>query len=372
MRLLKSLSVLIFMVSIFCMMFPTGCQKAQEPPKTSTTGKAVVDPIQQEIAAMSAQMGSGAIKCGNITILDTRTDLTDRSRAKQNVEDALIRYPDIDCLVGLWSYNGPAILSAVKNAKKEGKTPIVCFDEEADTLQGIADGYIHATVVQQPFEFGYQSVKVLTALSRGDKSLVPPSKVIDVPVKVVRKEMVTEFWENLKQLLEEGSKADSDVQKATGEDKIRIAFVTNSVSDFWKYARAGIKKAENEFGVSCEVHMPPDGTPAEQQRIVEALMARKVNGMAISPCDPANQVELINKACEVMHVITQDSDATSSNRVCYIGTDNYKAGREAGKLIKEVLPNGGEIMLFVGRLDAQNAIERRQGIIDELSGKPMP
>ena len=372
MCVVKSVSALIIMVAIVCMICATGCQKAQEPAQTKTTGQAIGDPLQQELEAIGAQMGSGAIKCGNITILDTRTDLTDRSRAKQNVEDALIRHPNISCLVGLWSYNGPAILSAVKNAKKEGEIPIVCFDEEADTLQGIADGYIHATVVQQPFEFGYQSVKVLTALSRGDQSLIPPSKVIDVPVKVIRKEIVKEFWENLKSLLAEGSKADSEAQKTTGEDKIRIAFVTNSVSDFWKYARAGIKKAEKEFGVSCEVHMPPDGTPAEQQRIVEALMARKMNGMAISPCDPANQIELINKACEVMYVITQDSDATASKRVCYIGTDNYKAGREAGKLIKEALPSGGEIMLFVGRLDAQNAIERRQGIIDELSGKPMP
>ena len=89
-----------------------------------------------------------AIQAGNITILDTRTDLTDRARAKQNVEDTLIRYPDINCLVGLWSYNGPAILSAVKDANKQGQVPIVCFDEEEDTLQGIADGAIHATVVQ--------------------------------------------------------------------------------------------------------------------------------------------------------------------------------------------------------------------------------
>nr|MBA3352413.1 substrate-binding domain-containing protein [Blastocatellia bacterium] len=59
-----------------------------------------------------------------------------------------------------------------------------------------------------------------------------------------------------------------------------------------------------------------------------------------------------------------------SKRLAYVGTNNYKAGREAGKLIKEVIPQGGKIALFVGRMDAQNAIDRRQGIIDELSGKP--
>jgi len=361
------IAIITLLAFIFCI---TSCQKKEEAKQEQPKEEQA---IKKEVKKEETAVSSGAIKCGNITILDTRTDLTDRSRAKQNVEDALIKYTDISCLVGLWSYNGPAILSAVKNAKKEGKIPIVCFDEEEDTLQGIADGYIHATVVQQPFEFGYQSVKVLAALAREDVSLIPPDTVIEVPVKSIRKGDVQEFWGHIKNLLAEGSKASETEEPKSGkEEKIRIAFVTNSVSDFWKYARAGIKKAEKEFNVTCEFHMPPDGTPAEQQRIVEALIAKKVSGMAISPCDPANQTELINKACEFMNVITQDSDALGSNRKCYIGTNNYKAGREAGKLIKEVLPNGGNIMLFVGRLDAQNAIERRQGIIDELSGKPMP
>ena len=47
-----------------------------------------------------------------------------------------------------------------------------------------------------------------------------------------------------------------------------------------------------------------------------------------------------------------------SDRACYIGTNNFDAGKQAGGLIKEVLPNGGKIMLFVGNLDAQNAKDR--------------
>jgi ribose transport system substrate-binding protein len=81
---------------------------------------------------------------------------------------------------------------------------------------------------------------------------------------------------------------------------------------------------------------------------------------------------MINRACAGMNVICHDSDAPKSKRLCYVGTNNYKAGREAGKQIKAVLPNGGKIMLFVGRLDAQNAADRRKGIIDELKGAPMP
>lgn len=67
-------------------------------------------------------------------------------------------------------------------------------------------------------------------------------------------------------------------------------------------------------------------------------------------------------------VVTQDSDAPKSDRAVYIGTDNVAAGRQAGKLIKEALPNGGKIMLFVGKTDAHNARERLQGIKEVLNG----
>jgi ribose transport system substrate-binding protein len=158
----------------------------------------------------------------------------------------------------------------------------------------------------------------------------------------------------------------SNDQTKDKKKSVTVAFVTNNPSDFWQIAHAGIKKAESELGVTCDFQMPPDGTSADQQRIVEALLAKGVKGMAISPNDPANQTDLLNRVAAQMPLICQDSDAPNSNRIAYVGTNNYKAGVEAGKLIKEVLPNGGKIMLFVGRIDAQNAKERANGIKDTL------
>jgi ribose transport system substrate-binding protein len=139
-----------------------------------------------------------ALEGSEITVLDVRTDLVDRARAKQNVEDTLTRTPDIGCLVGIWAYNAPAILSAVKDAGRAGQIPIVAFDEEEDTLQGIKDGHIQATVVQQPYEFGYQSVKILSQLARGEDPGIPDDKIIHVPVKIVRADNVDAFWANLR------------------------------------------------------------------------------------------------------------------------------------------------------------------------------
>ena len=66
-----------------------------------------------------------ALKGSNVHIIDVRADDTDRVRAKQNVADTLVKYPDIACLVGLWSYNGPAIINATKEAGKIGKVKLV-------------------------------------------------------------------------------------------------------------------------------------------------------------------------------------------------------------------------------------------------------
>jgi ribose transport system substrate-binding protein len=146
--------------------------------------------------------------------------------------------------------------------------------------------------------------------------------------------------------------------------------VTNGVDPFWNTAAAGVRAAEKEFGLECEVLMPPKGA-VDQKRMIEGLLARGVDGIAISPVDAKNQVDLINEVAARCPVITHDSDAPDSKRLCFVGMDNYKAGRAAGKLVKEALPDGGKIMIFVGRLEQLNAQQRRQGVIDELLDRPM-
>jgi ribose transport system substrate-binding protein len=149
----------------------------------------------------------------------------------------------------------------------------------------------------------------------------------------------------------------------------RLAFVTNNASDFWTIARKGVEKADAELpDVTAEFKIPSDGTAAEQKRIVDDLLAKGIDGIAISPVDPDNQTSLINEVSQKTLVFTQDSDAPNSQRSCYVGTDNVAAGRQAGQLIKEALPQGGKIVLFVGKLDARNAKERKQGIEEALAG----
>ncbi|MDZ4848373.1 MAG: sugar-binding protein [Pirellulaceae bacterium] len=155
---------------------------------------------------------------------------------------------------------------------------------------------------------------------------------------------------------------------ASGE-KLRIAFVTNQIADFWRISEAGCVDAEKDFGVSVEVRMPSQATAVEQKRIIEDLLTSGIQAIAISPIDADNQIDWLNEIAKKVPLITHDSDAPGSNRLLYIGMDNYAAGRACGELIKKALPDGGEVMLYIGRLEQDNSKYRRQGVIDVLMNR---
>jgi ribose transport system substrate-binding protein len=166
----------------------------------------------------------------------------------------------------------------------------------------------------------------------------------------------------------EAPKADGGSAPAAGK-KLKLAFVSNNAATFWTIARTGCEAAAKDLGnVDVDFRIPSTGSAAEQQQILDDLVAKGVDGIAVSPIDPKNQIDFLNKIAAQTLLICCDSDAADSKRVCYIGTDNFAAGQAAGKLIKEALPNGGKIMVFVGYADAQNAKDRFGGIKKELEG----
>ena len=142
-----------------------------------------------------------ALEGSKVEIIDIRTDEVDFARAKRNVEDTLTKYPDISGLVGLYSYNTPQIVEAVRAAGKTGAVKVIGFDEDPVTLRGIADGIVDATVVQQPFEFGYQSMIGLAKVIEGDKSFIPEGGLMIVPTKVIDASNVESFQQEMKALV---------------------------------------------------------------------------------------------------------------------------------------------------------------------------
>jgi ribose transport system substrate-binding protein len=310
---------------------------------------------------------------GKYEVLEIMTDNKDEARAKSNAEDALTKHPDIACMVGLWAYNPPAILNAVEAIKKTGEIKIVGFDEHPETLNAIAAGKMEGTIVQQPFQFGYKSVEYLAAMARGQEVMIPENKMIYIPHSVITKENVEGFAESIKNIKEgKGTPPPHDRTDYDTSKKVKLIFVCNSVDPFWGLADDGIKLANPVFNADCECYQPAGASAQEQKQKIEDFITQGGQGLALSPIDAENQASLINQAAEKMPVICQDSDAPKSNRKFYLGTSNYLAGRSAGELVKKAIPNGGKVMIFVGKLEVLNAQERSRGVIDELQDLPIP
>lgn len=307
---------------------------------------------------------SGAAIEGNgFTVVATRTDDFVATAAKANAQDILVKHPDLAGMVGLFAYNAPACLEALRDAGRIGKVKVAAFDEQDATLDGIAAGDIVGTVSQNPYQYGYHSVRILAALCKGDNSVLPAGGVLATEPTVVTRENVAAFRAELRAAME-GAKA----APPSGGDGPRIAYVTNGVDPFWDVAAAGARAAAAEFGVRLEIVFPSPATIDEQRQKVQDLLVRGLDGLAISPIDGTNMTPFLDEVAGRVKLITHDSDAPASKRLCFIGVDNMAAGRKAADLLKSALPQGGKVALFVGRLEQDNARQRRAGVIEGLTG----
>lgn len=148
---------------------------------------------------------------------------------------------------------------------------------------------------------------------------------------------------------------------------VKLAFVTSGTSEFWRIAAAGVHKYEQEAKIQVDIKAPPNGTPEEQNQILESLASQGYDSIAVTAMAPNDQVPVLNKVAEKVKLITFDSDAPKSNRLLYIGTDNYEAGKTLGHEIVKLLPNGGKMAVFVGTFAVDNATQRLKGIQDVVT-----
>jgi ribose transport system substrate-binding protein len=166
-----------------------------------------------------------------------------------------------------------------------------------------------------------------------------------------------------------GGGAATTTASGSGSGKpVQLAFVTNNPSDFWKIAAAGVRKFEKESGVTVDIKMPPNGKVEEQNQILEDLVSQGYSGIAVSVIAPDDQVAAVNKAAAKCNLICFDSDAPKSNRLVYIGTNNFEAGKALGEQIVKLLPSGGKMAVFVGTFSADNAKQRLDGIKESIKG----
>jgi ribose transport system substrate-binding protein len=139
-----------------------------------------------------------AVEGSNVELVDVRGDDIDQTRARANVDDTLVANPEINCMVGFYSYNPPRIYESLRDAGRLGDITVIAFDEDPITLGAIREGSFAGTVVQNPFEWGYQGMKLLAAIVNGDSSGIPENELLIIPGQVITQDNLDAFEENLR------------------------------------------------------------------------------------------------------------------------------------------------------------------------------
>ncbi|WP_159710821.1 sugar-binding protein [Geminicoccus flavidas] len=163
---------------------------------------------------------------------------------------------------------------------------------------------------------------------------------------------------------------------AQAQESYTFALVPKGMNiPFFDFARDGCMKAQEESGgkFTCEYIGPGEhGGGDEQVAIVNDLIARGIDGIAVSPSNAAAMGRALAAAKDAgIPVLTWDSDVLEkdkANRLAYIGTYNYDIGVNLAKLVQGIKPDGGTICIQSGGAAAANHNERMQGIRDTLSG----
>lgn len=142
----------------------------------------------ERVGGFADGVGSG------FTSLDNMGDQNDRSRAKDNVRNAMQNHPGLNALVGIWSYNAPAIVDVLREKNARDKYTVAVFDAEPLAIRYMEQGDVDAMVVQNPYEMGYQAVRLLKALVEDDTDTVeqmlpnlgePGGELYDTGLKMV-------------------------------------------------------------------------------------------------------------------------------------------------------------------------------------------
>lgn len=125
----------------------------------------------------------------SLEVVEVMEDANDRNKARQNVEAALLKHKDLAMPFGIWSYNAPAIAEVVAESGRRGELKVLTFDAEEETMKKLKAGDIDATIVQNTYDMGFQSAKLLDALARKDaaatEAILHGGDKLDTGVRVI-------------------------------------------------------------------------------------------------------------------------------------------------------------------------------------------
>jgi ribose transport system substrate-binding protein len=148
-----------------------------------------------------------------------------------------------------------------------------------------------------------------------------------------------------------------------GKEGKLFVMVPKGVHPYYEPCYEGFKDAAAKQGIKVEFQAAQAFEVPQQVQVLENLIARRVDGIALSALDDQGLVPVIQEAVNAgIKVITFDAPAPSSKALCYIGTINEAAGYAAGDALIKWMNGQGELAVLQGGLAAANLNDRFKGL----------
>lgn len=139
---------------------------------------------------------------------------------------------------------------------------------------------------------------------------------------------------------------------------------------YWEYAKEGALKAGQELGVNVIWNGAPEVDAAKQVNMIQDMLAREVDGMAVAVNDATSVTNVFQEAADAkIPVVTFDSDSTNAQRAYYIAADtDEEIGLAFLKcLIDQLEEPKGKIAIMIASPSAANIIAWRDAALAKLA-----
>jgi len=306
----------------------------------------------------------------NIEMIQIIDDQSDSAKAADGLKAVLQREPDLAGVGCVEAAGGVGAATAAKELGKEGELKIVSMDRDDGTLQFIEDGTIQASVAQQSALMTFVGTMLMEGLQNNPVPIVedneaagvlPMPESVDTGVVVINADNAQYFYHSEDPYDFSGIEVTGP---AEGETYVEVLALINL--PYFIDHRLGLEFAGEELGVETKFVGPVDYDMTAMVNTMEQVIAEKPAGMLIVGFDPALEPAINKAAAAGIPIVTLDAEVYGSDRLTFLGTGNYNAGRVGGELLCDKIGGSGEVAILT-KTGQSNLEERIQGYQDYMA-----
>ena len=297
----------------------------------------------------------------DIEILGRQDAEMQRAKGMQVMENLLQAYPEIDAVIAANDEEALGAIEALDAAGRLQDTIVSGFDGNNDALKAVRDGRMLVTLVQGPEKMAVDAIKAILDDRAGK----------DVPKRIVT-EMILATQDNIDQFSDRIGEPEAEAT-APPEEKLTFALITKTLNNpFWDMMHSGAQEFCEENGYEL-IYLAPTkpNNLEEQNRLMDDVIARQVDGIVLAPVDSAGVVPAIERAVAAgIPVAVSATGASTDQIVTYSGTDNYEGMKMVAEYVAEALDYQGKVVVLDGLLGATVGQDRRRGVDETLEQYP--